>query len=943
MGGSMKKLVGFLLVLSVLLAACGSSDNDKTRTTPTDPAPTLPAPPDPAPLPEGTPEAQAAYFIGLLESSDTRLPGWLGLYDALDIPVVEQDGSPVGSTGDDPVGLYFWQVWYASGLDLGGQGLPLSDVGRQMAAILDEADNAAIGPRLLVDLQSAAQSSDPQVRLLGQFVRERVLRGPSHVDILTPGITPEGVVIDLPTVQLIGWVAMRAALLREASPVSPSARPVAAAGRVLRHSQVTRAGSAESTGTTCQDLSNDYTGWANWLLNKFGGGLELPGMTKALPSFTEVIQKKLGVNDSLIKKTSKAAASLNLATTALTSGLQYLAMEYSAIQVPDPLKRTMGDTYDGESGAIGLLVEYDPEKIPNGNELKYCFSSFLANAFGVSFSFPQKGPIPKTEIFVEAGRGIPDLVFFDTNDSAMKVDRVTTGEDGQATIKVLGRHQRRNVPACALPVMKEFSILVSAQPEEAGLSSMASIFFDGLTGSPLSGLMDVLKTLHWKETELVFRVEDWSEVAFCHTASPVAGETDVDRDTSIFITFSEAMDASTITTGTFVLNHGATGEIAYDPVNNLAVFTPSASLKEATTYTATLTTGIKTATGNANAENSTWSFTTENTSPTVTSTSPAAGETNASRLPTIAVTFSEAMDPATIATEVLTVSSGAAAIFAYYHPTTNTAEFTLPSSLARSTTYTATVAKEVKDVKGNAMENDHSWTFTTGDGDPITAFWFESPAATGAIDQDAKTIEVTVPYGTDLTALVASFTTTGITVEVGTNEQVSGTTINNFTSTIFYKVIAENGSSEIYSVAVIKPPARFTDNGDGTITDNKSNLAWVKTISSEEVAWATCIDYCAGLGVSNFAGHSDWTVPSTQALTGLIYERSGWEPKYFLEYNGFVNVLYEYYWTSTYTESVNNQNVVYTVADRIEMQSGSWGSALSTHKENCGFCVSGGN
>src|SRR5512143_2766975 len=63
----------------------------------------------------------------------------------------------------------------------------------------------------------------------------------------------------------------------------------------------------------------------------------------------------------------------------------------------------------------------------------------------------------------------------------------------------------------------------------------------------------------------------------------------------------------------------------------------------------------------------------------------------------------------------------------------------------------------------------------------ITAFSFTSPAATGVIS--GTSIAVTVPFGTDVTALIATFTaSTGASVAVGGTTQISGTTANNFTS-----------------------------------------------------------------------------------------------------------------------------------------------------------------
>lgn len=84
----------------------------------------------------------------------------------------------------------------------------------------------------------------------------------------------------------------------------------------------------------------------------------------------------------------------------------------------------------------------------------------------------------------------------------------------------------------------------------------------------------------------------------------------------------------------------------------------------------------------------------------------------------------------------------------------------------------------------------------------ITAFSFTSPAATGTINESAKTIAVTVPYGTNVTALAGTFTTTGASVSVGSTVQVSGTTPNDFTNPVIYTATASNGSTTSYTVTV---------------------------------------------------------------------------------------------------------------------------------------------
>jgi hypothetical protein len=87
----------------------------------------------------------------------------------------------------------------------------------------------------------------------------------------------------------------------------------------------------------------------------------------------------------------------------------------------------------------------------------------------------------------------------------------------------------------------------------------------------------------------------------------------------------------------------------------------------------------------------------------------------------------------------------------------------------------------------------------------ITAYSISG--ATGIINDTAKTIAVTVPYGTNVTALVATFTITGKKVTVNSTNQVSGTTANNFTSSVSYRVYADNDSSIIYTVTVTVAPS----------------------------------------------------------------------------------------------------------------------------------------
>lgn len=79
-------------------------------------------------------------------------------------------------------------------------------------------------------------------------------------------------------------------------------------------------------------------------------------------------------------------------------------------------------------------------------------------------------------------------------------------------------------------------------------------------------------------------------------------------------TFSKPINPLTLSTATFKLAGpgvtSVTGAVAYNALTNIATFTPAAALAPGTTYTATITTGVKDLAGNALAVNKVWSFAT---------------------------------------------------------------------------------------------------------------------------------------------------------------------------------------------------------------------------------------------------------------------------------------------------------------------------------------------
>jgi hypothetical protein len=101
--------------------------------------------------------------------------------------------------------------------------------------------------------------------------------------------------------------------------------------------------------------------------------------------------------------------------------------------------------------------------------------------------------------------------------------------------------------------------------------------------------------------------------------------------------------------------------------------------------------------------------------PTVVSTNPINGATGITLNSIIKATFNEKMNPATITTSTFTLqdTSGVAVsgIVAYVD---TTASFTPSVALSPNKTYIARIKTSVKSSKGNAIQSEYSWRFTTG-------------------------------------------------------------------------------------------------------------------------------------------------------------------------------------------------------------------------------------
>lgn len=90
----------------------------------------------------------------------------------------------------------------------------------------------------------------------------------------------------------------------------------------------------------------------------------------------------------------------------------------------------------------------------------------------------------------------------------------------------------------------------------------------------------------------------------------------------------------------------------------------------------------------------------------------------------------------------------------------------------------------------------------------------------------------------------------------------------------------------------------YTDNGDGTVTDNRTALMWAKDgsgpgcFNGNQTTWTGAITTCEEL---SFAGYDDWRLPNVRELSSILNLQN----TFAIDETYFTNTIGGIYWTST--------------------------------------------
>jgi hypothetical protein len=246
-------------------------------------------------------------------------------------------------------------------------------------------------------------------------------------------------------------------------------------------------------------------------------------------------------------------------------------------------------------------------------------------------------------------------------------------------------------------------------------------------------------------------------------------------------------------------------------------------------------------------------------SPTVKSTNPASSATNVSVSSPVTITFSEAMDPATITNANLKVVdallssvSGTVA----YDSASNTATFTPSSSLTFTALYTASVSTGVQDVAGNALASAYTWTFTTSDHPSCS--W--NNASGGSWNSSANWSCGYVPNSTDDVFITLDGT---YTVTLDTSATVNSLTVGGASG---MQTLSQNGNT-----LTLNNASGFGANGAYLFSGGTVTGSGALTVANMTWSGGTM----GGAGATNIVSGGTLTISGTVSLDTRTLNNSG--------------------------------------------------------------------
>lgn len=430
-------------------------------------------------------------------------------------------------------------------------------------------------------------------------------------------------------------------------------------------------------------------------------------------------------------------------------------------------------------------------------------------------------------------------------------------------------------------------------------------------------------------------------IATISSTTPQTAATAVSVATGIALSFSKAMDPTTLNTTNIQLqkiSDNSSVDLTFQGVSNgnqTVTFTQtSGTLSGLTEYAIVINpSGIKDYNGNAMGSSSTQqtaSFTTVDSdiiAPTISSVNPSLNATNQSKTPTINISFSEPMNPATLTTSNITLKTMAGTAIAGTTITISNNDQTATlnlngAQLLDNTTYQLVLNQiNLTDVAGNALGMNTAYvatSFTTGD--------YTAPMLSSSIPLNGATgVAVESPISLTFSEAMDTTTLTTSTVQLQKISDSSYVTLNapsfsNNNQTVTFQPTANLSAGDSYNLTII--PSSIKD-----VAGNAMNQATNQVVStftspasitvSNTTSWSTMMGSAFAF-TATITGGSSVVTPTATGITGNTISPTfcnlnsavvGSESCVFIvqQYTGAIT--YYSYWD---TANTTNSNIVAT-------------------------------
>jgi hypothetical protein len=357
------------------------------------------------------------------------------------------------------------------------------------------------------------------------------------------------------------------------------------------------------------------------------------------------------------------------------------------------------------------------------------------------------------------------------------------------------------------------------------------------------------------------------------SVSPLNNSTAVNADSSLKVTFNKEVTISLKNVTSITLRNGTTevaGIVSFS--GKTAKFNPDAPLAMNTTYTGSVQIGLNSFFENQDDDDYddednekdnkfTWSFTTAGEAadiiaPTVSSVSPGNNALSVPAGVNPAVTFSETMDPNSLTSSTFTLKQGTSVVAGSVSAAGANATFKPDMPLTADKVYTGTISTGAKDVAGNALPSNYSWSFTTAAASDVIA-----PAVSSVVPANNATVvpvnsKAVVTFSEVMDA--ASLTTSTFNLKQG--------------STIVPGVVTYTGTTATFTPSsVLAGNTVYT----GTVTSGAkdaagnalaANYTWSFTTVAVATGKSFATDVMPILGICNTCHTHKW-ISSTNAST----------------------------------------------------------------------------